>query len=116
MKQQVTFSQFTDSFRDMGRAEQFSYQGLRALYEYLQEYEDSTGEEVELDVIALCVEYSEYPSATECIEDCGYDFTPDLEDVDPQELEAVREEQALEWLEEHTTIIKFDGGIIIQAF
>jgi hypothetical protein len=61
MKQAINFNGFCDAFRDAGRNEQFSYEGKKALYEYLEQYEEETGQEIELDVIALCCEYSEEP-------------------------------------------------------
>jgi hypothetical protein len=45
---------FRDEFERMGCKNQFSYKGLNALFEYLEEYEESTGEEIDFDVIALC--------------------------------------------------------------
>ena len=59
MKQTINVYDFHDSFKRMGRGDQFSYAGLNVLWEYLEEYEESTGEELELDVIALCCDYSE---------------------------------------------------------
>jgi hypothetical protein len=58
-----------------GRGEQFSYDGLRVLFEALEEYEDDTGSEVELDVIALCCEYSE-----DTPEEIAQNYGIDLED------------------------------------
>jgi hypothetical protein len=43
----------------MGRKDQFTYEGKRALFDYIEQYEEETGQPVELDVIALCCEYSE---------------------------------------------------------
>ena len=65
MKQSVNMYQFERAFKNMDRGEQFSYDGLKALYEYLVDYEEDTGEEVELDVIALCCEYAEYDDLKE---------------------------------------------------
>lgn len=59
MKKTVNFYDFQHEFYRCGRGEQFSYQGLHTLYDYLIQYEDDTGEELELDVIALCCEYAE---------------------------------------------------------
>jgi hypothetical protein len=50
---------FREQFDTYGRGDNFSYDGLDALFEYLEEMEDSTGEEMQLDVIALCCEYTE---------------------------------------------------------
>lgn len=59
MKTSVSFSDFCDAFQNADRNENFSYKGKRALFDYLEQYEDECGCEVELDVIALCCEYSE---------------------------------------------------------
>ena len=59
MYQDVNFSQFCDSFLNMDRGTQFSYEAKRALFDYLTELEADTGEPIELDVIALCCEYQE---------------------------------------------------------
>jgi hypothetical protein len=54
-----TVSNFRDEFRACGRVDQFSYEGLGILYAYFEEYENDTGESVELDVIAICCDFSE---------------------------------------------------------
>lgn len=59
MKQTVDNSDFHQAFRNYNRQDNFSSAGLDALFEYLEEYENSTGEELELDVIALCCDYTE---------------------------------------------------------
>lgn len=41
------------------RPDNFSYDGLKVLFEYLEEYEMDIGEELELDVIGLCCDFSE---------------------------------------------------------
>ena len=52
MKEYVTESTFIDAFKQSDtRKNKFSYEGLQALFEYLEEYEDSTGEEIEFDMI-----------------------------------------------------------------
>ena len=47
MKRTVGFNDFVDDFNSC-RPDNFSYAGLRALYDYLGDYEDSCGEEIEL--------------------------------------------------------------------
>jgi hypothetical protein len=82
MKSTVGFCEFCDRFRDMNRNETFSYEGKRALFNWLEEYENETGEEIELDVIALCCEYSEYANIEEFRNDYGeeYENIQDIED------------------------------------
>ena len=59
MKQTINFSQFCDNFGGDYK-NNFSYEGKKALFEYLENYEEETDTEIELDPIALCCEYSEY--------------------------------------------------------
>ena len=59
MYQSINESEFRSAFHSMGRGGQFSYEGLTILFEGLEQYEQDTGEEIELDVIALCCDYSE---------------------------------------------------------
>jgi hypothetical protein len=46
MKTTVSIYMTCDAIPSMGRGEQFSYDGLRVLFEALEEYEDDTGSEV----------------------------------------------------------------------
>jgi hypothetical protein len=110
MKQSITFNQFYDEFQAI-RPDNFSYDGLQALYEWIEELDESCGIETELDVIALCCEFSEYDSAKDCILDTGYDC--DLDDSDEED---DHEEYALAYLQDHTMVITFNTGIIIQDF
>jgi len=73
MKTTVSFSSFADSF-NAARPGSFSYDGLRVLFDYLREYEESTGEELELDVIAFCSEFFEYNNIKEFNEDYGSEY------------------------------------------
>jgi len=59
MKQTVYLSDFRDAFHRANRGNQFSYEALELIFDYIEEYEQSTGEEIELDVIGLCCEWAE---------------------------------------------------------
>ena len=63
MKNTVTESMFRDSFQC--RPDNFSYEGLGALFNYFTEFEEDCGTELELDPIAFCCEYSEYEGIQE---------------------------------------------------
>ena len=54
---EVSFSDFYDGFES--RRENFTYEGLQVLFDYLEEYEESTGEKIEFDPIAICCDYAE---------------------------------------------------------
>ena len=66
--------EFSDAFQKMGRGDQFSYEGLIALFDYLEMLEDDIGEPIELDVISLCCEYSEYENLKEFQDDYGDEY------------------------------------------
>ena len=99
MIQTITKSDFTTAFHRMGRGNNFTYEGLNALYDYIEDYEDSTGEQIELDVIALCLEYNEYESLQEFQEDYGDEY------------------QSIEEIEHATQVIMIDDdSFIIHVF
>ena len=60
MKTTVSQYQFMEEFKNYNRENNFSYEGLKALYDWYEAFEQDTGEEIELDVIAICCEWSEY--------------------------------------------------------
>ena len=107
MKKTISFYEFQRDFQDV-RPDNFSYDGLKALFDYLEDYAEDCGTEIELDVIAICCEFSEYDSAMEAAK--NYNFEPDEDDEDDQET------AALEFLEYHTSVITIDGGVIIQDY
>ena len=117
MYQEISKSQFRDAFRDYNRADNFSYEGLGALYDYLEELEESGCGKVELDVIAFCCEYKEYETATEAASEY-FEFEGMHFDEDGGETETVDEveEKALNFLQDRTQVIVFDSGVIIQDF
>ena len=110
MKMTINFGNFCDAFFNSGRKDQFSYNGKKALFEYIESLEQDTGEEMELDVIGFCCEFSEYDNAL----DAGLNYNRLLNDKSLTEDE--REKNALAFLTDHTLVITFDGGIIIQDF
>ena len=94
MKQTINFSDFRDAFQKI-RPDNFSYEGQKALFEYLESLEED-GEEFELDVIAFCCDYTEYASLYDFHKDYDEDDFPTIEDI-----------------EEHTTVIRFGNGSFI---
>jgi len=79
MKKEITREEFIDSFQKI-RPDNFSRNGLIALFDYLTEYEESTDEQIKLDVIALCCDYTEYESLGECLK--NYDNIIDKTDLE----------------------------------
>lgn len=81
MVKTISLYDFERAFVDMNRANNFSYEGKKALFEYLEQYEEETGTPVELDVIALCCEYSEYASLAEFQKDYSKEYES-IEDIE----------------------------------
>jgi len=78
MKKTVNFYDFRNDFETL-RPNNFSYEGLRVLWEYFEEYEESTGTEIELDVIAICCDYTE-AHLDDVLKDYSLDTIDQLED------------------------------------
>jgi hypothetical protein len=85
----------------------WSRNGAEALAEWLEQLEEDTGTEMEFDRVAIRCDFSEYPSALAAVAE--YDG---LDNKTGNHCE----EAALEWLNDHTLTIPFDGGVIIQCF
>ena len=103
--------QFREAFRVAGRMDQFSYEGLEVLFDYLDNLSEDTGEPVELDVVALCCEYYE-SSIQELIDN----YNIDLSEVDEDDPDSITE-VVREYLEENTSVCgKVSDGFVYAAF
>lgn len=103
MKMTLSFSQFYQSWPE-SRKDQFSYDALKSIFDYIEELEESTGEETEFDPIAICCDWTEYDSALEAAQAYGYEEGVDLEphgSLDLLEVAALEQKQAQEWLEKN---------------
>ena len=90
---------FIEAFKDYGRENQFSREALFALFDYFEELEQDIGEDMELDVIGICCDYTEYDSLEEFKEQCNEEY------------------DSIEDIESETTVIRLDsGGFIVQNF
>ena len=69
----VSFEDFRQAFINANRFEQFSPFALELIFDHLEELSDSIGEPIELDVIAICCDYSE-STLSEYIEDYSIDI------------------------------------------
>jgi len=80
----------------------FTIEGAKALQAYYEQLSDDLGENIELDPIAWCCEWSEYKSLKEA-----------LKYYDPEGLKA---EEGLT-LDDFTDVITLDnGGVIVRDF
>jgi len=80
MYKEISFHDFQEAFRDYDRHGQYSYEAQKALFEHLEQLEEDMGEKIELDVIALCCEFSELTDA-EFREQYDYDGEPSEHDL-----------------------------------
>ena len=114
MKTTVSFSDFRDAFRAYDRLDNFSYEGARALFDYLEEIEQSCGEEIELDVIALCCDYSE--ASVEQIAD-GYNLDLTDNDCNDTLTDEEKAEIVRDYLNDNTVIVgEVAGGFVYADF
>ena len=110
MKMTIDSHGFRNAFERCGRQNQFSHCGKLALFEHLESIEQDTGSDIELDVVGLCCDFTEFDSAFEAVKNYRPFFIH--EDLNEEE----QERQAIQFLSDNTTIIHFDGGVIIQNF
>lgn len=109
MKITVTENMFVDAFADYGRAENFSREARELLFQYFEEIEDGSGEEMELDPIAVCCDYSE-----DSWEDIAANYDIDLSDAEDEDekIDLVRE-----YLENNTSIVgETSDGFVYASF
>lgn len=97
--------QFEQAFKTAGRGDSFSYKALGLLFDYL----DESGDDIELDVVALCCEYNE-----NSVEDIIQDYSIDLDgETDEDEILSI----VREYLEDHTSIVgETSDGFIYAVF
>lgn len=109
MKQSITESGFRGAFRDYGRNDQFSYEALGLLYEFFGQLDEDCGTETELDVIAICCEFSE-ESWEDIADNFSIDLTADCNDDEKQTT-------VMEYLWDNTSVVgESKAGIIYQSF
>ena len=94
--QEINQADFISAFKSI-RPDNFSYEGLKALYGYFEEL--SEDQNIELDVIAICCDFTEYDS----LDDFNRDYGKNFDDI--------------EEIFDHTQVIMIDNqSFIIQNF
>lgn len=107
--QTLNVYQFRDAFMASSRKDQFSYEALEAIFEYLEEYSDSTGEDVELDIVAICCDWAEMNWQDIAIE---YDIDLSMCEDDDERIGEVET-----YLCNHTAFTEVDTGrFVFQQF
>jgi hypothetical protein len=112
MKRTIDLHDFINEFQAFdGRYEQLGgREGLRLLFQYLEEREVDSGEDMELDVIALCCDF-----ACDTVEDIAESY--DIE-LDPDADDEARADAVMSYLIDRTVVIDelSDGRILYQQF
>ena len=114
MKQSINLSQFVDAFHAYGRYDSFGYDGLRIIFDYLESYEQDTGEEIELDVIAICCDYNMMS-----LDDVAREYRIDLSHLDAEDDDYREqcEEAIIDYLNDNTAVLgQCADGVVFQCF
>jgi hypothetical protein len=120
----------------------WSYNGSLALAEYLEEYEADSGEEMELDTCAIRCDFSETTSLQEWAADYfsgdwREQIGADMDDIKEilsradlleaageiadanetrEHADGIFDSAIREYIQDHGTLIEFDGGVIVSSF
>ena len=81
MKRTINEHDFRQAFIDMNRQKNFSYDALTALFYFFEEQEEDSGQEFELDVIAICCEFSEFEDMEDFWDSYDEDQYPTLRSI-----------------------------------
>ena len=109
MKQTIDNSDFRRAFTDYGRTENFSLAGLDLLFDYFESLEQDTGEEIELDVIAICCEYNE-----DTFLDVARNYDIDIADCEDDD--EIRD-TVLDYLNDNTSVVgNTDDSVVYACF
>lgn len=99
----INFNDFLKEFKEYRREDQFSYEGKKALFNYLNELSEDLGEPIELDIIGLCCDFTEYSDLKEFNDNYSYSIGYDVDSIED--------------INDYTIVIPIDEkSFIIQAF
>ena len=103
----------------MGRDKNFGYNGWRAIGDYLESLSEDLGENIEIDIISICCDYSMAESADDAY--VQYDHLHGVDLPDEEDWEELTEEEKLEAIEEFlrnrsSVVVCEDELIIWQSF
>lgn len=111
----VYLHDFRQAFQDFNRTDNFSYEGLEVLFDYIEGLSEDIGEPIDLDVIALCCEYSE-GTPEEIAEQCRVELPEREEWMDDDDYSNEVKEVVLDYLNDNTSVCGVsDSGTIVYA-
>lgn len=105
-------SDFIDEFKAYNRQDNFSYKGLRVMFNALNEIAQDCEMVIEMDVIALCCDYNELS-----VDDVINDYDIDLDDKSFDD----KTDLVINYLHDHTMVLgnyDIDGVdyVLFQSF
>lgn len=111
----VNLHDFRQAFQNVNRTDNFSHEGLEVLFDYLENHSESIGEPIDLDVVALCCDYSE--GTPEQIADWhGIDLPEREEWMDDDDYSDEVKEAVLDYLNDNTSVCGVtESGTIVYA-
>jgi len=101
----------------------WSSAGSLAMVRYLEDLEDDLGEEIDLDVVAIRCDYSEFESLQSWLCEyygTGLNYSLKQAGIDLDDDELDDDEVIDDWIrshiQDHGTLIEFNEGIIVSSF
>ena len=98
---------FVDAFKQSSRKDQFSHEALEAIFDYLEEYSDSTGENVEFDIVGICCDWAE-AHWSDIASDYGILFDDEMTEDDKQKAVS-------DFLCEETQFVELSNGVFVYV-
>lgn len=100
----------------MDRGDAFGYKGWNAIGKHLEQLSEDIGEDIEVDIVGICCDYSSADSAEDWWQEHG-----EYSSIDPTEWEEMDEDEKLQaiedYLNDHTIVVVCEDGLIIwQTF
>lgn len=106
--------EFVNMFADYNRADNFSIIAREMLFDYYDDLSEDIGTPFEMDVIAICCDWSEY-NVNELLND--YSNLLDDDDLAECEDDGEKLEYIESVLQDHTSVLRVDGdSLLVMAF
>ena len=105
--QKLSKYDFVEAFTHSSRKDQFSQEALCAIFDYLEDYSESTGEDVELDIIAICCEWSE-----DTWQNIAFAYGIDLSHCEDDD---ERKGEVEDYLCRNTQYVEVDDGVFVYV-
>lgn len=103
--QKLSKYDFVEAFTHSSRKDQFSQEALCAIFDYLEGYSEDTGDDVQLNIIAICCEWAEDTWQGIAVS-CGIDLSCCVDDDE-------RKGEVEDYLCRNTQYVEVDDGVFV---